>query len=105
MKHFHNSVNLQGVGLHFEEENAQSQEKNILLIFKLFSERSFPTYQIEDILKSHKVYHNHDSVKRAISTLTEQGLLVKSEKPEVKGRYRVKVHTWQYKSQPKEIAA
>lgn len=105
MKHFFNTVQLQGVALHLEEEKAKSQEKAILQIFKQFSEYSFRTYDIEQLLIKHLVEFNHDSCKRAISVLTDQDLLTKSEKPECPGPYGKKVHVWQYKSQIDSAAA
>lgn len=105
MKHFFNTIQIEGVGLHFEEEKAKSQEKAILTIFKQFSEYAFRTYDIEQLLKRHLVEFNHDSVKRSITCLTDQDLLIKSEKPECPGPYGKKVHVWQYRSQSEEIAA
>lgn len=104
MKHFFNTVDLQGVGLHLEEEKAKTQEKAILQIFKLFSEYAFRTYDIEQLLKRHLVEFNHDSVKRSITCLTKQGLLIKSEKAACKGPYGKPVNVWQYKKR-EEMAA
>lgn len=95
-KHFFNTCNVEGVGLQLEEENAISQEKAILTIFKQFSEYSFRTYDIENILKTHLVEFNHDSVKRAITCLTDQKLLIKSIKAECPGIYGKRVHVWQF---------
>ena len=105
MKHFFNTCKVEGVGLQIEEDNAKTQEKAILQIFKIFSELKFRTIDIEDILKSHKLPHNHDSVKRAINRLTFKGFLDKSEKADCPGPIRGDVHTWQYKGQSDEIAA
>lgn len=105
MKHFFNTIQIEGVGLHLEEEKAKSQENAILTIFKQFSEYAFRTYDIEQLLKRHLVEFNHDSCKRAITCLTKQGLLIKSEKASCKGPYGKPVNVWQYKSQSEEIAA
>ena len=105
MKHFYNTIQIEGVGLHLEEEKAKSQEKAILQIFKQFSEYAFRTYDIEQLLKRHLVEFNHESVKRSITNLTKRGFLVKSEKATCPGPYHLPVNVWQYKSQSEEIAA
>jgi hypothetical protein len=103
--HFYNSVDITGVSLQLEEQNALSLEKEILYLFKTFSEYTFRTYDIEHLLAKHFIRHNHDSVKRSISNLTKDGKLTKSEKAECPGPYHLKVNVWQFKSQSEEIAA
>ena len=88
MKPFYNTNKLSGEDLTKANENALSQEKEIMEFFKANPESCFTTRDIEDLLSM-----NHDSCKRAITNLTKKGKLIKSEN-RVPGYYGYPVHVW-----------
>mgnify|MGYP007071596763 CR=1 len=90
-KSFYNTIKETGITLQKSESDANSQENIILKVFE--SGEKFTPLAIERLTKI-----NHDSVKRAITNLTNKGKLIKLGKEEMILESRGKMnHRWQIK--------
>lgn len=90
---YYNTTNLIGEDLLAEINNAKSQEDKIALFF---SNRAMQFYSPSDILEL--IFNNTvplTSVRRALSDLTDQGILRKTDKLKP-GLYGKPVHCWKY---------
>jgi hypothetical protein len=92
---FFNTTGQTGEDLVKSNDKSLNQNELILKVFKEFSNNKFTPF---DILYNIQRIYGRDfpitSVRRGITTLTEQGLLVKSDKAESKGIYKVPNHSW-----------
>lgn len=91
---FHNSISLQEEELTAADENAKSQEEEILSIFKQFNGVGLTPFMVQDILEQKGKSWPITSIRRAISNLSNRKLLIKSLEANAKGIYRVKNHRW-----------
>ena len=90
---FHNTTNLQGQNLQVAEAQAKSQEQIILEIFKNNPDKGYAPNEIFHKLRSVPI----TSIRRAISNLAKQGVLIKTEVMR-KGLYHRQNYVWRYKS-------
>lgn len=89
MQNFFNTINAVGDQLHAFREDAQLKKNEILSMFQKEPKREFRTWDIE--LESGL---NHDTVKRSITGLTDDGKLIRSKKAHKMGPYGKNVNTW-----------
>lgn len=91
---FFNTTNLRGDDLSSAKSKADAQEKIILSLLRESVEPLAP-FQIQERLKNDKdVYMLITSIGRSLRTLTKKDKLIKSEKPEVIGRWGRSNYTW-----------
>lgn len=91
---FHNTIGLQDEEIEVADENAKSQEEEILSIFDRFKGVGLTPFMVQDILEQKAKRWPITSIRRAISNLSNRKLLVKSQEANAKGIYRVKNHRW-----------
>jgi hypothetical protein len=91
---YYNTNRETGDTLQISWNKSNKQKKLIYHIFVSGVESSFAPHQIKDILNE-RFDENYPltSVRRAITDLTTEGVLYKTEH-KVKGSYGKKVHTW-----------
>jgi hypothetical protein len=89
---YYNTNNETGSTLKISWDKTSKQKK---LIYSIFADGSvFAPHQVEEILKSrYDVSYPLTSVRRAITDLTAENFLVKTDLM-VNGNYGKKVHTW-----------
>ena len=93
---FFNSIGISGAALVEATVRAYKQNEVILTVFQEYPHIKFTPFDIQSNVK--RIYGKDypiTSVRRSINTLTEKGLLTKSEKAEGKGIYKVANHKWQ----------
>lgn len=101
-KGFYNTVHAEGQLLLNYEATAKLQRERVLEIFQLNAHRSMSTREAHliyvtkyDGLRKDVMQTPHDSVKRAISDLTDELELVKGSKDaRVMGPYGKLIYTW-----------
>jgi len=96
---FYNTTNLTGEELAQERANCKGQEKDVLDLYHRHNETAASP---EDI-HQHYNYLKGDnrtpltSIRRAITTLTKKGLLVKTDEHKI-GQYGKKIYLWRVAS-------
>lgn len=101
-KGFYNTINADGQQLLRFEETAKQQRDRVLEIFQLNAHRSLTTREAHliyitkyDGFRSDSMQTPHDSIKRAITDLTDDLALTKNTKDQmVAGPYGKPVYTW-----------
>lgn len=92
---YHNTVPLNGVELDDRKEKTANQDKMILEFFEVYHALDFTACEIFTSLK-HKENILLTSVRRAITNLTIDGKLIKTENKR-RGIYKHLVSTWRLK--------
>ncbi len=92
---FHNTERLEGEELREKEVTAGTQDDLVLDVFKRHSQSAFTVYMIWEMLGQSML---KSSVGRAVSNLTERGLLIKTSEQKLE-RYGHK--NYLYKLNPK----
>jgi hypothetical protein len=93
MKSFYNTVGLTNKRLVDAIKKADTQQNAIYLVFKGNPKKHFSPTDIYNIFKKSMLL---TSVRRAISNLTSEGKLIKTDK-KVDGQYGVVNLTWKFK--------
>lgn len=91
MKHFYNTINLQGSDLAQSEKKAKSQNEMILNFFEKHPNQEFSPPEIQEALSLYKTPLT--SIRRSITTLTDSEKLIKT-KNQVKGIYDKPNYRW-----------
>lgn len=94
--HFHNTTQLNLKELHHERLLAKEQDTFILEIFKESPDVWYTPFQIQEIAELNEKHMEITSVRRAITNLTDRGLLIKSAKANYLGKFNKKNHGWKY---------
>lgn len=94
--HYHDTTNLNLKEKHHEELLAKEQDKFILEIFKASPNIWYTPFQIQEIAELNEKRMEITSVRRAITNLTDRGVLIKSEKAAFLGKFNKKNHGWKY---------
>ena len=93
---YYNTNRLSGKALRKALEDCKSQEQMVLTYMKAHPDINFAPHQLIDFLAVVLFYHTPiTSIRRAITNLTSEGYLVKTDKM-IKGPYGKQVHTWKY---------
>ncbi len=87
---YHNSTDLLPEELSLREHSAQSQEEQILLFFKERPGREFTPFEVMEITHISCI----NSVRRSITNLTNDGLIMKTDIKRISGPYMQKNYTW-----------
>ena len=100
---YYNTNNEKGEQLNESRSSTKTQNEIILDIFNTFREEyGLTPSEVEGILISH---HEKEwpltSIRRAMSTLTDEGKLTKTSKLR-KGKYNKNEHIWKFKSQTRQ---
>lgn len=96
-KTFFNTINLSGEALQKANARAAAQNDLIAAIFTANPDKNFSPSQIHKIFASRFDRHNPlTSIRRAISTLTKEGVLEKMDKT-IPGPYAEPEHLWKLK--------
>lgn len=90
---FYNTTNLTGDLLEEAEKLTAKQDRLIYQMFLNQPERYFTSHEVEDIL----VKYPRSSITRSMNTLTNSGLIIKTEK-QVIGKYGKFVYTWKLRT-------
>ena len=96
-KIFHNTINVEGQMLMDFTAQAGKQNDIILELFRLNAYRSMTPFEVMNLLKLKGHDYPITSIRRAITTLTEEGKLQKLHEMKV-GEYGKPNHTWQFKT-------
>lgn len=94
---FYNTIGLSGDSLIDSNEKALKQEQTILKVFKEFPNARFTPYDVQyNVKRIYGIDYLITSVRRALTNLTycDHPKLIKSEKAEGKGIYKVPNHVW-----------
>lgn len=105
---YFNTNGLSGRELEDANDKTLFQRDYILKIFKEFPRVSFTPFEVKVKLRSlYSKRYPITSIRARMSTLTKEGLLIKSDKAYAKGIYSTKNHAWKLNVQDKveEIAA
>lgn len=94
-KTFHNTIHVQGQVLTDFTEKAGKQNEIIEELFMLNCYRSMTPFEVMNLLKLKGYDYPITSVRRAITTLTDEGKLQKLNSMK-EGDYGKPNHTWQY---------
>jgi hypothetical protein len=92
-KHFYNTINLAGQELATEQAKNLTQEVMVLHIFRCGTSRYSPSQAHQLVVKMYGINPPITSIRRALTNLTNQGLLIKTGHM-VKGLYHLPEHTW-----------
>ena len=100
---YYNTNRIYGAALRKALNDCKSQEQMVLTYMKAHPEINFAPHQLAVVLFLHTsndlndIFHHAPitSIRRAITNLTSEGYLVKTDKM-VKGPYGKQVHTWKY---------
>ena len=91
---YYNTNDETGGTLNTSRKVADNQSVMILGIFKMFSDENMSPDDVEDYIRQvYKRDYPITSIRRALTNLTDQGLLEKTDKM-VMGKYGKKTHTW-----------
>lgn len=91
---FYNTINESGQTLMYFKDRAFKMESLVLDVFRLNPDKPMTPAQVwETLIKETKRNYLLTSVRRCISDLTKQGILIKLEKQRP-GIYNVNNHLW-----------
>lgn len=90
---FYNTTNLQGEDLFSSHKRTNKQEVEILSVFKM-SRQDLTPFEVQETLMLRGFDYPITSIRRAITDLTEKGLLVKTKNKKM-GAYGQKNYTWE----------
>ncbi len=93
---YFNTIGLKGHVLKERQFRAGSQTWAILEFFKLFPDKEFTPFQVQDYCKTFSRYYPITSIRRAITVLTKLDRLVKTSNKRP-GFYGDDNYTWQLK--------
>jgi hypothetical protein len=93
---YYNTNKLSGKDLETAINKAKSQERQITLFMKANSDKSYTPFQLQDeFIKGYNILFPITSVRRALTNLTSDNILIKSDKMVI-GDYGSSNHTWKY---------
>ena len=93
---YYNTNKLSGKDLETAINKAKSQERQITLFMKANSDKSYTPFQLQDeFIKDYNILFPITSVRRALTNLTSDNILIKSDKMVI-GDYGSSNHTWKY---------
>jgi hypothetical protein len=92
---YFNTVNLEGNDLEREQANCRGQEAEVIKIFKMYVR---DTEMSPEFVHARYIVEKYGrvpltSIRRAMTTLTQKGLLIKTDK-KVRGSYGKMTYTW-----------
>ena len=93
---FHNTTNLNLKELHQETLLAKDQESFILEIARASPTTWFTPFVIQEIAELNEKRMEITSVRRAMTNLTDKGLLMKSEQAVFIGKFNKRNHGWKF---------
>lgn len=94
---FFNTIQAQGELLHRAIVAAGNQNNRIMAIFNAYAPEGDLT--AFEVLTIYKKFHKNSpitSIRRSLTVLTENGLLIKTDKMRL-GEYHLKTHCWKLK--------
>ena len=94
-KRYYNTTHLEGVELEKLIENAKNETVKILAFFRSNPGERYTPFEIQTILKSPAPI---TSIRRAISTLTKEGYLIKTTYRKA-GPYNTLNYTWKLRQE------
>ena len=92
----YNTTKLDLGELHKESLIAESQEIFIKEVFKAKPQNWFTPFDIQVIAESNGKQMEITSIRRAITDMTNEGILVKSAKANLVGKFGKKNHSWKF---------
>ena len=98
---YYNTVNLSGKKLSKAIKRAASQEEMIKVFMKHNKHKSYTPFEIQDAFLKEDIIFIITSVRRALSNLTQNSILIKS-KNMVIADYGSPNHKWQYAGKEKD---
>ena len=93
MKSFHNTINLDSQRLKKAVQRSVTQDEKILAIFKNYPTKSLSPIEIHTYFKGRILL---TSVRRSITNMTRDNLLIKTSK-KIDGKYGMTNFTWKLK--------
>jgi hypothetical protein len=94
---YYNTNKLIGEDLEKAINKAKSQESQLELHMKVNSNNSYTPFQLQEaFITDYNIVFPITSVRRSLTNLTNNNILIKSEKTVI-GDYGSPNHTWQYK--------
>ena len=93
---YYNTTKLDLGELHKEYLVAESQENFIKEVFRISPQMWFTPFDIQVIADFNGKQMEITSIRRAITDMTSEGILVKSVKANLVGKFGKKNHSWKF---------
>ena len=97
MKYFYNTIDETGITLAKPISNAVNQEQKVMIIFHANPYKEYTPFGVNKILSDNGNRYPITSIRRAMTNLTEQGILIKTDN-KVNEQYGVKNYTWKLRT-------